>query len=466
MTGPYDYEFPASTTSSSSAARLGRWQLVILVTLLVGYAGYYVCRSNFSVVAKPLQAEFGLDKEQLGAIASWGVLFYAIGKFLGGAVCDFIGGRTMFLFGMFGSIVCTVLFATSPELFGASHLATAFLASWCLNRLVQSSGWGALVKVAARWFPVARHGRVMAILCLSYLFGDAVAKLFLGELLRQDFGWRQLYFAAAGVLAVIAAATYVLLRPSPRSLGLPEPEVNPENVFGDRGEESRPESFAELMAPLLASPTFWMVCVVSLGLTFIREAFNFWLPTYLAEATGQSVASAASYSAIFPFVGGVSALAAGRLTDYWIASSRGKVIFPALALLVVALWTLGSVPENAGVTIPLVCVSAVAFLLIGPYTFLTGVMALDFGGKRGSSTAAGLIDSAGYLGSMVSLWLTGRISDRFGWQSVFLLLAAVATLSAVAALVYWLLDEFRRRDLRERMGRTREQVAETALVLQ
>ena len=43
-----------------------------------------------------------------------------------------------------------------------------------------------------------------------------------------------------------------------------------------------------------------------------------------------------------------------------------------------------------------------AFLLIGPYSYLAGAISLDFGGKRGGATACGIIDGVGYLGGVLA----------------------------------------------------------------
>jgi hypothetical protein len=40
-----------------------------------------------------------------------------------------------------------------------------------------SAGWGGLVKVASHWFSSRRYGTVMAVLSLSFLFGDAIGRI-------------------------------------------------------------------------------------------------------------------------------------------------------------------------------------------------------------------------------------------------------------------------------------------------
>ncbi|MBX7075557.1 MAG: MFS transporter [Pirellulales bacterium] len=446
----------------AEARRLAAWQRITLATLLIGYTGYYVCRSNLSVGGSSIGAEFGLDKAALGNISAWGLVFYSFGKIFAGMACDFVGGRRVFLFGMAASTACTVLFALGPSLLPAVPVATLFVLLWSLNRLVQSPGWGALVKVSARWFPLQSHGKVMGILCLSYLFGDVVARAFLGGLLQAGFGWRGMFYVAAGTLAMISAASFVLLRASPRSIGAEEPAESPENLFAASQAEDHPGGVVALLLPFFTSPAFWMICAMSIGLTLIRESMLFWLPTYLEEVTGMRPGDAGSWSAIFPLFGGVSALVAGHLTDRWVGS-RGRVMFPALALLVVPLALLAYVPQQSTPWMPLTCFSATAFLLLGPYTFLTGVLALDFGGKRGSSTAAGLVDGAGYFGAVVSTRYAGSVAESYGWDAVFQGAAIIAALTSLAALAYWMLDAAqRRRRARRPPVATTPAMAETA----
>ncbi len=80
--------------------------------------------------------------------------------------------------------------------------------------------------------------------------------------------------------------------------------------------------------------------------------------------------------------------------------------------------------------------AAVGFLTRGPYWFLAGAIALDFGGKHGSGTASGLIDGCGYLGGVFAGDSMARISLSYGWSGAFLTLAVVAFLSSVAAAFF------------------------------
>jgi OPA family glycerol-3-phosphate transporter-like MFS transporter len=185
---------------------------------------------------------------------------------------------------------------------------------------------------------------------------------------------------------------------------------------------------------MLRSRIFWVVCGLSVGTTLVREAFGLWTPTYFIQI-GFPATEAAEKSALFPLLGGVSVLLCGWLSDRLGTRSRAALIFVGMALSgAVLLWLgLGKAPRSSAV----VLVSAVAFLTIGPYSFLAGAMSLDFGGKQGVSTASGVIDGIGYLGAVLAGDAMARISIAFGWGGFFIVLAGVALLTSVAAAVYW-----------------------------
>jgi OPA family glycerol-3-phosphate transporter-like MFS transporter len=227
---------------------------------------------------------------------------------------------------------------------------------------------------------------------------------------------------------------FLLIRESPRDLGLPEPETNPDNLFGALGSDPHPEAVGPVLATLLRSPAFWIVCLLSLGLTMLRETFNSWTPTYLVEGVGLSKGAAAGLSGLFPLFGGVSVILAGLVGDRFGRGGRATVILGGVLLSALALAVLGSASFAGRSREALVLVAAVAFLLIGPYSYLAGAISLDFGGKRGGATACGIIDGVGYLlGGGVAGKAVANLSRTLGWQGVFQMLAALALFTGLAA---------------------------------
>ena len=422
-----------------SESHLAHWQRKTTVSLFTGYAAYYICRSNLAVATPLILAEYkSLTKEDIGFVASVGVGFYALGKISNGLLADRLGGRQLFLFGLFASVVCTVIFGFS------AGIAT-FAVLWAFNRYVQSMGWVALVKTASRWFPVSRHATIMAILSLSFLIGDVFARAYLGAFI--EFGervtafsfladWRAVFFIAAATATAIGLAIRLSLKSDPSEVGATEPAANPVNVYGEQGQSAENVSLRERLQPLLKSPLFWMICVTNFGLTLVRETFNFWTPLFLTEVAGLSSGAAATRSLVFPLAGAVSVILGGVMSDR-LGGRHGRVMVPSIICVTAALAALANVNLYGRPNLALCLIAVVSFFLIAPYSYLSGVMALDLGGKRSSSTVAGLSDSAGYLGAILSGYAVGRIAQEFGWGMAFSALSVVCNLTAISALVYW-----------------------------
>jgi sugar phosphate permease len=433
---PPDESPPAAERALQPKSRLSSWHRATIVLLAAGYSGYYFCRSNLSVVLPQMiedLAHHGIAPHQaqlrLGFIASAGVVAYAVGKFIAGALADMFGGRRNFLAGMAGSILFVIVFASV----GGFPL---FTAAWIANRFMQSAGWSGLVKVSSRWFSYSTYGTVMALLSLSYLFGDAACRWVMGQLIAFGLGWRGVFYASAAALGVIFLVNLIFLRETPGERGLPSPQANPLNVYAAAGEAaSEHPGMAAILRPLLSSFAFWLVCLLSLGTTVLRETFNLWTPTYFVQAVGLSPAQAASRSALFPLFGGLAVLLAGVVSDRLGLSGRNLVIVFGMTASALCLFGLGSIHSQAHPLIPVILVALTGFLLLGPYSYLAGAMSLDFGGMRGSATASGIIDGVGYLAGYLSGDPVARITVAFGWNGAFRLLAVGALLTALVAVV-------------------------------
>lgn len=399
--------------TNSPSAHLSSSQLTTLGLLFAGYVGYYFCRSNLAVLTPQLILDQpdALSKERIGVIVTVGIIAYLVGKLTTGPVCDFLDGKRMFVAGMIISSLFTIGISFSVGF-------VPLLLLWIGNRYAQSIGWSGLVKVASRWFPAARYGLIMGILSLSYQFGDSLAKLCLGALLELGLTGREVFQCSALILAAIAAVTWMALRSTPLELGQQEPEVNPENVYGASGSDSRPAGLWQLIRPLLSNPTFWLICSMCAGLTFLRETLIFWTPDYLKSTFDLTTGKAAKYSSILPLAGGAAAVLIGFGTDRWFAKRRSTILAVCLATLTCLLLFMATVGHRLELAAQIGTLSAIFFFMVGPYSTLGGAIALDLGARRGGATTAGLVDSAGYGFGSASGAIAGMFARNSNWSGL------------------------------------------------
>jgi sugar phosphate permease len=422
---------PATNVAESVRALRIR-QAAVIALLFGGYASLYFCRADLSVATPLLAKELagrGVSYDEalvrIGAMTSFGILAYALGNPLIGALGDYWGGRINLLVGLAGATLCTLIFAVSGAL-------PIFTMAWFLNRLTQSGAWAGLVKVSSRWFDYSSHGAVIGVLSLSYLLGDAGARTWMGRLIARGYGWRSLFVLGAGVCATMFIATFVFLRESRVAAGFDDTVANPLNVFA--GSQATPATVSQRLWLLMKSPAFVMVCVLSLVCTMVRETFNDWTPMYMRDFVHLSMSDAAALSAIFPAVGAVSVLVTGWLGDRLGDNGRPLLLFLGLSATAVALLLLAMLHRGGtDATPPIALISIVAFCLLGPYAYLGGAMALDFGGKAAAALASGIIDGVGYLGAVFAGVGGAKLAVTFGWRGLFAALAVIGTIGALGA---------------------------------
>ncbi len=377
--------------------------------LFLTYAAFYFCRVNLPVALPLLEDAYHFSKTQTGWILSVYFAVYSLSKLANGFLGDRFGGKRFLLVGIAGSVVANVLF-------GFGGTIAAFTVLWSVNAYFQSMGWLALVSIMAHWYRLRETGTAMGFMSLSYQLGDFAARSSAGLLLGV-LVWFQMFWAHAGLFALVGVAVLALLP-------------------GHRSTEDRPdaETPGEWRRAMLASRSFWLVVLVGFLLSTLRYVFWGWSVSYLAEM-GTGIVVAGVSSAFFPLFGALGTLSAGWISDR-MGARRGPVIAVMGVLLTLSIFIFSRIPGDQTLGLVL-ALGLVGFNLYGPYSILTGTMAMDFGWKFSSASAAGIIDGVGAVGAVFTGVGMGYLIDRFGWDRAFSVVIALAVVSALLSFGLW-----------------------------
>jgi ACS family hexuronate transporter-like MFS transporter len=396
------------------------WALV--ATLMVGYIGIYLCRKNFAVANPLIRDAFGVNREQIGAVASYSTAAYTIGKFVFGPIIDRVGGRGAFLL----SLLAVAVFGALGGMVSALFLVTIV---YSLNRLAGSAGWGAMVKQVPDWFPRRSMALAMGVLSLSFVFGGVFATLLAGVIAGwSGNNWRWVMGGPSIlVLLILVFCWRVLPRASDGVAAVPAPKLGSASgrkIF-DRRE----------LAEMAAVRGFWIVCALSFTLTLLRETFNVWTVDFFVTTSTNHMSSeiAAFLSTPFDVLGALGILTLGWLFGRFGKRARMLLLFAmllALSVLILALPAIGA----RSVLLAAACLGLIGFLSYGPYSLLAGVLAVEIKGKHHVATVAGTLDGIGYLAAILSGAQFGRLVDIGGYGLGFGCLAGLGAISAVLCL--------------------------------
>ena len=384
-----------------------RWDIVALALT----AGYVVGLQVGKVPpALPmLQAELGLPRVIAGLIAS---SFYAIGAAFGvagGLLIDRLGVRRAIVAG------CAVM-ALASLAGGLAGSGTQLLAA----RVVEGFGFATLT-VAAPKLIVAATGTDMRRFALgawgTYMPIGMALSLVIATGLLGSIGWRGLWFLNAGLILLFLLA--FAQATAPRRWQVPTATGATADGAGVRATLARP------------GPWLFGVCFVLFSIQWL--ALMTWLPTFLIETQGRSLAGSALLTALIVSVTALGAVAGASLMHRgaarWLLIGTAYVAMGVCAAALFAPFT----PEPA--KIPL----ALCFALFGG---LLPAACLEGGAAHAPSqaqvaTASGFVAQGAALGSVLGPPLLVAVTGAFGdWSSAWwtMLVCPGLGLVAVAAV--------------------------------
>lgn len=408
------------------------WRYRIFAVTWLTYAGFYLCRKNFSVLMPILTDEFGFTKTDLAWVITGFSAIYMLGQFANGLLSDRFGPRLIVGIGLLVSVLSSITMG-----FGASLIL--FMVMMWSNGFGQSTGWSGLIKNMATWFRHAERGVVMAWWCTCYVVGGFAATVFAtywatNDTFLADLGWRRGFWAPAILLLVISGIYILYTRNRPSDAGLPDlPEdstletaPSPTSLSDKRSE----------LREVLTNSALWVTGAMYFFTKMTRYAFLFWLPLYMTEALSYTESAAGYTSSVYELIGFFGVLIAGYASDKLFQARRFPVGALMLYGLALALFLHPTLSE-LGFVANAVSIGIIGIMTFGPDALMSSAAAMDIGGQRGAATAAGLINGMGSIGQIFSPLLVAYVADQFGWNSMFYLFVVFALISGTLLATKW-----------------------------
>lgn len=407
-----------------------RYRAQMLASIFVGYAGFYLVRSNFSFAKPYLMKELGLGKGDVGYIAASLAAAYGLSKFAMGNLADRSNPRTFMAIGLIASGIINVAFGSAWSL-GALALL------WFANGWFQGMGWGPCARIMTHWFSDRERGTKMALWNTAHNVGGALTAPLATFALALFPVWSSVFFVPGLVAIVIGIGLLVFLRDTPQSVGLPPIEAwaddYPPSAVDDREREMGAREI--LFEYVLNDRALWILAIANLAVYVVRYGVLSWAPTYLPEVKHYAAADSRWQSFIFEMAGIPGMLLAGWVSDRLFSGRRApvSVIFMlAVAAGVLVYWL--NPPGKPFVDAAALFV--IGFAIYGP-VMLIGIAAVDCVPKKAAATAAGFTGLFGYIGTVGAEVGVGRLVETWGWDAGFGLILACTVISSVLLALLW-----------------------------
>lgn len=380
-------------------ASLTKQQNMMVATLWVTYALFYLGRLNFSVVLPAIALDLQISRAEVGALGTAFFWVYGISHFFMGEIGSHISPFRIVSVGLLIIALANIAFAFQTSLI-------IMLALWGFNGIAQAAGWAPMLRILAERLDRAHLKRISTIMPFSYVFGTALTWTLIG-MLTGGGDWR-IGFWLPGLLLLLALAFW-------RRAGIDAPRSQSAGFrFADLFAEVRTISFALVTAALAG---------------FVFNGTLIWLPSYILD------------SGLIPphLVGVVAAVlqliaAAGLLLSRIIVVRSGRA-FPTTVLLflVTALAFLLLTASDGALALVVVTFGLVT--LNGAMGLVVSAMPLLLAPPGRAASVTGSVNMmSNFFGGLAGFTIGGLV-EIAGWSPVFGLWAAALVIAS--AVLWW-----------------------------
>ena len=385
-----------------------RWAVVGMLWL-VCFFNYADRQAIFSVFPL-LKEEMGLSNVQLGIVAGSFMWVYAAFGPIAGLIGDRFNRKTLILGGLLFWSLVTLATALSTQYW---HLVL-FRA---LEGLGEAFYFPAAMSVVADYHGPRTRSRAMSLHQSSVYAGTIAGGTFAG-LMGQLYGWRSGFYLFGALGVVLAVVLVFFLREPARGAA----EAHPDDADAEAGaapDEAAgsppiPAGVGGTLRAIYGVPMVRILTLVFVGANFVAMIFLSWMPSFLFERFGMTLAMAGfSATAYLQIASVLGVLTGGMLADRLVRRFRGgRMMTQALGLFLgvpfifLSGWTL---------SIPVLILALAGFgYFKGMYDANIWASLYDVVRPRYRASALGFMNSIGWLGGGMAPVAIGAMSQRYG----------------------------------------------------
>ena len=461
----------------------------------MSYAFLYMGRYNLNVAKNALGDM--MTKEQFGLIFAAGTIVYGFSFLINGPLVDKIGGKKGIIIATLGASLMNIFMGIATYLYVMgrmrSNMVAIFSLLFALNMFFQSYGAVSIIKVKAYWFHVRERGVFGAIFGTLISFGvyfafdwgqaiveasklhptdssfvtNTIQHLFAVDTGKTDATWL-VFFIPAIILIAWALIDMVLLKDSPAEANFGEFDTADASSDDDADVKI---TMGLVLKKVFSSPIMYTIALVDFTSGVLRNGIMQW---YLGFANEMKASNPTYYQGMEFFTknwglllcltGIIGGFVAGMVSDRLFQSRRGPpaainnvIMIVLLIIMAVFLFQSPTIVGGAAVLM--------ALAVIGVHSLMSGTAAADFGGKKMTATASGIVDGCVYLGSGLQSLAIGYLSAK-SWYFWPIFLIPFAFLGLFLSMKMWneLPEATKKYILRMEKQAAKEQAAQSHVV--
>ena len=391
-----------------------RWWIIAVVFLAIVFN--YVDRQIVSVLKPVLKDEFEMDDSGYAGILNLFTICYAAMYPVAGWLVDRFGARKVMLYGVITwSLACIGG--------GISRTVGQFGFFRGLLGAAEPSNFPAQLKVVTLWFPGKLRATANSLCVAGSSIGAIIAPPAIAWL-TLTYNWHTAFIVMGLVGLLIALLWYFIYRDPPESVlreTTPSSDQEPDAGFKWRQLWTTRSLWGILLIRFVSDPV-WYFCL-------------FWLPGYLQEESGLSLAQVGMFGWIpflFADLGAIGTSAwSDRLVRKGYDPLRARKVMLSRVALLSPLCAITPFLTSAWATLLLFSIVAIACL---SWLFTVSVVVAEAFPVKNVASVLGIAGGFGALGAVLFNYFVGQFMGTLGAEKIFI---AMAFLDPLAVLLLW-----------------------------
>ncbi len=388
-----------------------KWELIVL--LWMAFFINQADRQIFNVVLPAIKAELNLTDSNMGLISSILILVYGILV----PVAGYIGDRTNKKYVLMLSLL---VWSTSTFLTGTSVLLIHLI----FLQSIATGGGEAFYSPSANALISEHHDKTRATAMSIHqtaLYAGIIMSGYLAGWIADNFGWRIAFYIFGGFGIILSLLIALRLKDS-----FPARTMKNGNNKG---------LIVDALSMFFKKPTALLLTLAFAGMVFVNVGFMTWMPTYLHEKFGFSLArsgfDATFYHYIAAFIGVLLGASIADRYCHKIIGMRGIVQATGLLLAAPFIFLLGI----GNTPIVIYVLLALFGLFRGIYDSNIFASLYDVVEPKFRSTATGLMLMFAFVIGASAPYILGKIKPVLGLDWGLSTLSVVYIFSAVCIFI-------------------------------
>ena len=403
-------------------AKLNQTSYFIAICTIVYFASY-MTRKNYGAAMTEIIQALNVTKDEAGLVNTGLFLTYGAGQIFSGILGDHIAPRKLIFAGLVLSGVCNLLMPVMPNILMMTVL-------WAINGFMQSLFWPPLVRMMAENLDKENYNRA----CISVSMGSSgatIAIYLLSSLCVFLSGW-ELVFIVCGAFGLLVSGVWLF--------GTKDFDRKPAAKTAKEKKDAAPAednirhiSVGKLIA--ISGMTFILIAIVLQGM--LRDGLDSWMPTLICETFDLSSSVSILTGVIMPIFAIISFRVAAFLFRKINNEMTCSVVLFAIGTICSTL-LLPIYSRNVFISILLIAITTAC--MHGINLILITWVPRYYARYGKVSTISGIMNAFTYIGSAISTYGFGALSERYGWYftiGTWIAIAGVGTILLVFNIRRW-----------------------------